>query len=251
MSKVEILSFFKEDPIIIGGCGRSGTTLLAAILSSHPQIYSYIYETMAFCPNAWMDPLNRNSPFLLNELENQPLVIPPEKQHTRFLEKTPRNAMVYRRIADFFKERVKIINLVRDGRDVVLSKYPGKENLQYTNADFWKTEVLYGAECENFPWLITIRYEDLVLNFKETLVKICDFCELSFDLALLNYTQFTKYCHSDAWSHKKVIPPHSTAIGKWKNQMDHPEVKKINSNREFNSLLKRYNYEIISDHTCI
>ena len=31
---------FKKPPIYIGGCGRSGTTLLLSILSSHPEIFA-------------------------------------------------------------------------------------------------------------------------------------------------------------------------------------------------------------------
>jgi hypothetical protein len=251
MTQISIKSAFKDSPIIIGGCGRSGTTLLAAILSAHPNIYSYSYETMAFCPMAWDDPLNRSVPFSLDVLEKDLHISFPKNEHTRFLEKTPKNTLVYARIAYFFDKKVKIINLVRDGRDVVLSKYPGKEEIQYTTADFWKTEILYGMECESFPWLKTIRYEDLILDFKNTLLDICDFCELPFHNNLINYVKFTQYSSSDAWTHKNVILPHSNSIGKWKNELDNIEVNKINSNPEFISLLKRYNYETISDHSSI
>lgn len=248
---MQSLSKFTNSPIIIGGCGRSGTTLLAAILSSHPNVYSYTYETMAFCPNAWMDPLNRSVPFDLSILENSLIDAPPLDEHDRFLEKTPRNTMVYRRIADYFDGQVKIINFVRDGRDVVLSKYPGKENVQYVTADFWKTEIEYGIECEDFPWFKTFRYEDLVLKFDETLRSICEFCEIEYCEELINYTDFTKYKESDAWSHRKIQNPHQKSIGRWKNQMDHVEVKRLNSEPSSIDLLKKYNYEIISDCSSI
>lgn len=248
---MQSLSNFTKSPIIIGGCGRSGTTLLAAILSSHPNIYSYTYETMAFCPSAWMDPLDRNIPFSLSILEEVLIDSPPSKENNRFLEKTPRNTLVYKRIADYFNDQVKIINLVRDGRDVVLSKYPGKEDTQYVTADFWKTEIEYGIECEDFPWFKTFRYEDLILNFKETLLDICEFCEIEYCDQLTNYTDFTKYKESDAWSHRKIQSPHQKSIGKWKNHMDHIEVKKLNSDPHSIDLLKKYNYEIISDCSSI
>ncbi len=39
-----------KSPILIGGCGRSGTTLLTSILSSHPKIALIPHETGIFCP---------------------------------------------------------------------------------------------------------------------------------------------------------------------------------------------------------
>ena len=36
-------------PVIVGGCERSGTTLLLSILSSHPAIQAIPVETWAFC----------------------------------------------------------------------------------------------------------------------------------------------------------------------------------------------------------
>lgn len=242
--KIKKISHFTESPIIIGGCGRSGTTLLAAILSSHPQIYSYTHETMAFCPEAWGDPLNRNVPFKLENLFEPLSEYPPTSKQVRFMEKTPKNTIVYERIADSFDGEVKILNLVRDGRDVVLSKYPGKEDEQYVTADFWKTEMKYGMECDSFTWIKTIRYEDLILNFNETLLEICDFCNLEFSESLLNYTDFTKYKYSGAWSHGKVLMPHSNSIGKWKNNLDHPEVEKLNLDPDSIEILKTYKYII-------
>ncbi len=39
---------FSQSPVIIGGCARSGTTLVLAILAAHPSIYTIPNEIRAF-----------------------------------------------------------------------------------------------------------------------------------------------------------------------------------------------------------
>src|SRR6056297_2982515 len=75
---------FRGEPIIIGGCGRSGTTLLLSIISAHPDIYAFSKEIGVF--SEWhkgkprLDRLNRY--ILLHKL-------PDTKK--RMCEKTPAN----------------------------------------------------------------------------------------------------------------------------------------------------------------
>jgi hypothetical protein len=45
-----LLTSLPQKPIIIGGCARSGTTLLLSVLSCHPNIYAIPDETYTFCP---------------------------------------------------------------------------------------------------------------------------------------------------------------------------------------------------------
>ena len=40
-------------PIVIGGCGRSGTTLLTSLLSSYNQLYVIPCETSLLCPGCY------------------------------------------------------------------------------------------------------------------------------------------------------------------------------------------------------
>ena len=43
----------RMSPIVIGGCARSGTTLLLSVLSCHPNVYAIPVETQALCPTAY------------------------------------------------------------------------------------------------------------------------------------------------------------------------------------------------------
>lgn len=99
----------------------------------------------------------------------------------------------------------KIIHLVRDPRDVVLSqknrhqrrKMGGnyvtkKESLRfwanyhpYFISRLWKNAVSSAIEFENHPNVITIKFEDLLLNTSSVLRKICNHCEITFEETML------------------------------------------------------------------
>ena len=55
-------------PILIGGCGRSGTTLLLAVLSCHPAIVAIDEETRAFCPGGYLADPTLDAPFKFKKL---------------------------------------------------------------------------------------------------------------------------------------------------------------------------------------
>ena len=113
---------FTDPPVYIGGCGRSGTTLLLSILSSHPEIFA--------CPRE------------LNLFEGaresaEKLVLPKwyrlyrtfikekiKKTARRYCEKSPSD-ILHVPMNDRNQEgNFKMIQIIRDGRDVILLKQP-------------------------------------------------------------------------------------------------------------------------------
>jgi hypothetical protein len=42
-------------PVVIGGCGRSGTTFFAAMLGHHRHIQLILYESLALCPDGYRE----------------------------------------------------------------------------------------------------------------------------------------------------------------------------------------------------
>lgn len=99
----------------------------------------------------------------------------------------------------------KIIHLVRDPRDVVLSqknrhqrrKMGGnyvtkKESLRfwanyhpYFISRLWKNAVSSAIVYEKHPNVITIKFEELLLNTSTVLKKICEHCEINFEETML------------------------------------------------------------------
>ena len=56
----------EASPLIIGGCGRSGTTLLLSVLSAHPKVLAIPHETEAFCPGAYGAHVDLQASFEMN-----------------------------------------------------------------------------------------------------------------------------------------------------------------------------------------
>lgn len=83
--------------------------------------------------------------------------------------------------------RVRVINLVRDGRAIVHayrrkygSWWPGLFNLIRTDRASRQLMKKFGSK----NWL-TIRYEDMVTDLETTLGKICNFAQIKFDSEML------------------------------------------------------------------
>lgn len=236
-------------PIVIGGGGRSGTTLLLSILSCHPNIFAIGRETHAFCPDGYVreggyNPTPRlNSPFrlwrLYRNLAHQQL----SGSLTRWCEKTPRNVVYFGKILQYFGERVRIINLVRDGRDVVTSYHPPDPTRFWISPPRWVQDVSAGKQIEGHPQVLTIRYEDLVLNYEKTVRRICEFIEEEFISAFLSYPESATVRDSLAW----VTPAKevdASSIVRWKAPEYAQRVNSLLSEPMAADLLLHYGYDI-------
>ena len=129
------------------------------------------------------------------------------KQNKRYwAEKTPDN-MLY---ADFYErcfDNLKIINVVRDGRDVACSNVSqnwGEDTLK--NAlDKWASqsvEILSLQEKMSKNQYINVRYEDIVLRTRPTLHRLTDFLEIDFDEAMLTHKLYSGSIgrYEDVWT---------------------------------------------------
>ena len=118
------LERFPDPPIVIGGCGRSGTSLLLSILSAHPHIAGIPEETYAFCPDVWTPGAEGPGDLDMEVIGRHLAHLDPPASTTRWCEKTPKNVQVFGALLAHFGERVRLVHIVRDGRDVLTSRHP-------------------------------------------------------------------------------------------------------------------------------
>ncbi len=104
-------------------------------------------------------------------------------------EKTPSNALHGLFLKNCFDD-LKMINLIRDGRDVACSTsamWGGDLRPALDRWGKWLTETLEVQKKMPKNHYINIRYEDLVLQNRSMLRRITDFLEVNFDQAMLSH----------------------------------------------------------------
>jgi len=233
---------FTRDPIIIGGCGRSGTTVLLSVLGAHPHIYAINEETEALCPTAHReDNVDLSAPLIIDKIYWYLLTHKIPHECNRWCEKTPKNVIFFGPILDYFKDRVCIIHIIRDGRDVITSKHPDKQTKFWVPAERWINDVGAGLKFENHPQVLTLKYEDLVIEPEETIKSICSFIDEDFSKSLLSHAEHTHIKRDKAWF-GEAEPLHQRSVGKWKRPEFKERIEEFMQNPDAVRLLKYFKY---------
>ena len=158
----------------ICGCGHSGTSLVANMFASHPDVFIPLRETEAFlsaddCRARWA------------ELQRE--IAASGRRH--FAEKTPRHVLAMDRIRALVPG-ARFVVLVRDGRDVAASFIKRHGNAA-VGAKRWLTENKIVRREAMAPDVTLLRYEDLVVDAEAAMRRVCEFAGLPFDAAMLRY----------------------------------------------------------------
>lgn len=233
-------------PVIIGGCARSGTTLLLSILSCHPKILAIEEETGAFCPSAYIPSGYNPNPDLDATIDLTLIYrylnrINISSEYELWCEKKPRNVLFIKRIINLFRERVRFIHLVRDGRDVIVSRHPQDPSKYWVNVQRWVQDVGAGKEFFEHPQVLTIRYEDLIENYIFVVGQLCEFIGVDFVDEFKYYPRNAKIIQDAAWF-QQAYPLNPKSIGRWKYQVYSNRVKEIYNEPQAVDLLKFFGY---------
>lgn len=229
-------------PIVIGGCARSGTTLLLSLLSSHRQIVAIPYETQSLCPGAYWPPEGEISQPDVEKLYREVSEIGFSKTSVAWCEKTPRNVSNFEAILASLGSSARLIHIVRDGRDVVLSTHPQNPTGYWVSPERWLSDVRAGLAFRDHPQVLTIRYEDLVTDLQGSSGLLCEFLSLKCDDQLEKYPRFASVLSSSAWfrnAHEVSTEP----IGQWKLPVNAARVQEFQDTPGATTLLKELGYE--------
>ena len=238
---------FRDPPVLIGGCGRSGTSLLLSILAAHPQVLAIPTETGVFS-NWETDPAAAGAspawrPQRMDRIYRHILSRSIPDTVTRYCEKTPSNVRHIEQILNFFQGRVKFIHLIRDGRDVMTSVHPENPDTYWVDPERWVSDVRTGLAHRALPQLLTIKYEDLILQHQQTMQQVCDFLEIEYTPALKSWFEHSDVRKNRAWFHP-LKQLHPSSIGKWKQEKFRSRVAEIMRDGEVVKLLRELNYPV-------
>jgi hypothetical protein len=214
----------RKNPILVGGSGRSGTTLLVSLLSAHPNIYAVPDETAAFCPTAYSEKENLQEAFNIEQVYSYLMDPAVElENYTRWCEKSPKNILFAERLLEYFGDGARFINVVRDGRDVVTSTHPSDPNSYFVPPEEWVRDVSAGRQIEDHPRVLTVRYEDIVRGHLPPLRQICEFIGEPFlEEAFRAYPESAQLQESRAW-YGQAREISDSSVGRWKED-EHAEV---------------------------
>jgi protein-tyrosine sulfotransferase len=246
--KAENMATSEKPIIVVGGCPRSGTTLLRLILDSHRNIAcgpelkyaDYLKNSMVKSWKAHGRLMEENYGITLPYFAQtfglqyaallEPYRIKAGK--ARIAEKTPQNILSFPALA-MMLPKSPMVHMIRDGRDVASSLVRQKwvhlgttKKLAYTQdiksaAEYWARCVRTGRTLSGLKVRYTeIRYEDLVNKPESTLRYLLDRLNEPWDPSVLDYQNKPHHLpRSEQRSHgdslKKPINPE--AIGRWRD----------------------------------
>ncbi len=233
---------FSEPPIVLGGAPRSGTTLLLSVLSAHPHIHAIPHETSAFSPPGRPGGAQSGKDFELYRVFAPLALSRPEDGCTRWCEKTPSNIRSFGAILEHFGSAVRLIHIVRDGRDATTSRHLRRPAEYYYGPSKWAQIVADGLRFRDHRQVLLVRYEDLVLDFVTTVETICAFLNEPPDARVLDWFRNTTVRTHTAWD-GSVQPIHDASIGRWRRPEHAEQMRRFMEHPPAVALLEQLGYK--------
>lgn len=246
--------------VFIVGCGRSGTTMLGAMLgvnrccitTPESQFNMDIYRMLpTFDASKALTILKSHKRFQIWELDisNKEEFLLESKNHKEFIyrvvslykeqffptkdayiwiDHTPANVSKCDMLLDVFPE-AKIIHIVRDGRAVAASHKRVKWGKHYMPdmASHWFERVSLGLASEAlYPdSVMRVSYEELILDTQNALKKVCSFIDIDYSDDMKKGDGFIlpKYTKNQ---HQLVgTPPNPIRVDSWREELSSREIE--------------------------
>lgn len=253
-----------ERQIFIGGCSRSGTTLLGAILGAHsecicPPESHFKVSVLRSCrtrdgdidPEKALRLIRMHWRFKLWGLEIDPREAP-DSSYADLLEwlvgryagsrgmagsiwvdHTPENINYASTLLEIFPQ-ARIVHIVRDGRGVAASILPldWGPNTIVRAAPWWQAMVREGLALEALlpgDRIVRVRYEDLVRAPEETVQQLCQELELAYEPGMLQANGFQPPSYT-AGQHTLIgRQPDPSRATRWKTALTRRQIEMFES----------------------
>lgn len=248
-------------PIFVGGCERSGTTLLGSLLGAAPATLT-IPESR-FRINALIDSSRTREPLsgkdfvrLMTEdslfrlwsmeppsdhsgletyrdaVESIVWAYAREQERGRptvWVDHTPINVRYAVKMAEHFPD-AKYVHIIRDGRAVCASLLglDWGPNTAVNAARHWRDRIALGLALETSrlgPSVMRVHYEDLVSNTETTLRELCEFCEIDFHQQMLEGGRFAVPPHMKVQNQLVGKVPEAKRAFGWRERLSHREIE--------------------------
>lgn len=228
---------------------------------THGQYDNYLKEAQVLCQgpsNTQFQPPELFSAFLSYETSRNGKSIS--------CDQTPRNVFYIEEILKYYPQ-AKIINMIRDPRDVLQSQkkkwkrrflggidLPFRETVRdwinyhpITISRIWNTAVTAGDNFKDNENVITVYFEKLLADPERTVERICEFVEIDFSTAMLDVPQVGSSVDADKPTETGINPSRAGWVNKGRHneniQLDVLNSSEVYINQRLNSdLMKMHNY---------
>ena len=244
-------------PVFIGGCGRSGTTLLGSILGAHGDCLCVpespfktdilrVYDSATADSRTLIAAILDTRRFKLWGLDCDTLRRCLEQTNLSYpqgllwlvakygecvgkpaplvwVDHTPANIRSAVTLSELFP-KAKVIHIIRDGRGVASSILPldwGPNTIDGA-AEWWTESVAYGVAAESWggPQRVQrVRFEELVLNLESTVKRLCTFLELDYQPSMLNADGFKVPGYTTAQHSLVGSVPQPSRVNAWERSL--------------------------------
>ena len=271
-----------KSPVFMFGSARSGTSLLSRIVGSHPniavpfesQLYNTFYPWLKYYGDLnveknrkrlvrdilstedlldWTPRANETDTLTAIERNDfhgvvDALITEWAKQSgkNRWGEKTPWHIFYWKEILEGFPD-MKVIHIVRDGRDSSLSWRSARFGPKhiYFLAKRWRDYLEHVEKMKqqlNPGQFLEIRYEDLLDDPEGVTHKICDFIEEEFSTDMLSFYREKVPYPTDVQNLSNLTQPLiRDNKNKWKEKMTSDEVRMFEAIA--GEMLEKHGYE--------
>jgi hypothetical protein len=239
------------DQLHVIGCARSGTTMMHATMCAFENVEIHSAESSPEFPT--LGPRVRISrAFRRRGIPASARKFFVTKRGWDWFERPEREVLLRR--AE--RENLGLINIVRDPRDVLLSRHPHFERARFVSVDFWRKSI-EGAEwlrerLEAGGRFVTVRYEDVVRQPRAIERAVSE----AFGLQLRPGASIDRVEDSLKSSGAILVPAMEKAmhgvrnadaksIGKWRTAEDQPEAELLADAAAaplFQDFVQRYGY---------
>ena len=274
-----------QHQLFIGGCSRSGTTLLGAMIGSHPKIIcspesqfksDYLRRIWPNYTNLDKENvlrhLTKHWRFKLWDISESSQELAQQTAHNSFgsilntlswvyaqhkgkpeadtwVDHTPENISYAQSFLKIFPE-AQFIHIVRDGRAVAASIIPldWGPNTIIKAARWWMRMTSFGlaAEAHLSPnQIMQVKYEELVLQPETTMRKVCQFLNIEFHNEMLDAVGFTPPAYTNRQHQLVGLKPNATMATRWRERLTARQIEIFE--HQTRNFLHHLNYDLEFD----
>lgn len=249
------------EKVFIVGVGRSGTSLLQSMLNAHSKICfipethflrKYVFKSFVIVDEKNIDSiiekLNNDDDFLRAKIPAVEIVkigmqyvdiyealldVYLKRKGKEIIgDKDPRNIDFLQQLNKFYPEG-KVIHMIRDPRDVVLSRTKAdwsKGRSFYLHAYLYITQIQRGRRLGKEKYGCNYKeifYEDLIGNPAKVLTELCAFLNLDFEVTMLDFSNSSKELVDKSemqWKKETLGPLLVENKNKWKKELSDVQI---------------------------